>query len=278
MRQDPADRFGPGKVHIEDWINRYNRRQAKLAAGILPGPKDVPERTERLSARKQNRHMRSAGISCCGIFCNLQEGSEAEAEVSRHISPQRRVSAVRPVCVLEVRSGCYAFVQRLGRPEKDAAPTECIARQRERSYRIYGCRRMRLWLRGQNIFRNSKTVLRIMKKYNLLSEIRRRRKWRQKRQKLRDTTMSASSQRQKRCRWYDASPADNLIFLSGGSFALSVQSGEVQSRQRGPLPKPTRRRQITRAAGAEAAGLTLPIPMQKENRGIPNGYLGGRDS
>ena len=36
-----------------------------------------------------------------------------------------------------------------------------------------------LWLKSQNIFRNPKTVLRIMKKYDLLSEIRRRRKWRQ---------------------------------------------------------------------------------------------------
>ena len=34
-----------------------------------------------------------------------------------------------------------------------------------------------LWLKTQNIFRNPQTVLRIMKKYDLLSEIRRRRKW-----------------------------------------------------------------------------------------------------
>ena len=38
---------------------------------------------------------------------------------------------------------------------------------------------MWLWLKSQNIFRNPKTVLRIMKKYDLLSEIRRRRKWQQ---------------------------------------------------------------------------------------------------
>ena len=77
------------------------------------------------------------------------------------------------------RSGYYAFVHRLGKPEKDAALAEVIAQQRERSYRTYGYRRMWLWLKGQNIFRNPKTVLRIMKKYELLSEIRRRRKWQQ---------------------------------------------------------------------------------------------------
>ncbi len=77
------------------------------------------------------------------------------------------------------RSGYYAFVHRLGKPEKDAALAKVIAQQRERSYRTYGYRQMWLWLKSQNIFCNLKTVLRIMKKYDLLSEIRRRRKWQQ---------------------------------------------------------------------------------------------------
>ena len=68
------------------------------------------------------------------------------------------------------RSGYYAFVHRLDRPEKDAALAEIIAQQRERSFRTYGYRRMWLWLKSRNIFRNPKTVLRIMKKYDLLSE------------------------------------------------------------------------------------------------------------
>ena len=77
------------------------------------------------------------------------------------------------------RSGYYAFVHRMGRAERDAALAEVIAQQRERSFRTYGYRRMWLWLKSQNIFCNPKTVLRIMKKYELLSEIRRRRKWKQ---------------------------------------------------------------------------------------------------
>ena len=82
------------------------------------------------------------------------------------------------------RSGYYAFVHRLGRPEKDAALAEVIAQQRERSFRTYGYRRMWLWLKSQKVFRNPKTVLRIMKKYDLLSEIRRRRKWQQMGQQI----------------------------------------------------------------------------------------------
>lgn len=77
------------------------------------------------------------------------------------------------------RSGYYAFVHRLGRPEKDAALAKLIAQQRERSFRTYGYRRMWLWLKSQKIFCNPKTVLRIMKKYDLLSEVRRHRKWKQ---------------------------------------------------------------------------------------------------
>ena len=82
------------------------------------------------------------------------------------------------------RSGYYAFVHRLRKPEKDAALAGLIAQQRERSFRTYGYRRMWLWLKSQNIFCNPKTVLRVMKKYDLLSEIRRRRKWQQMGQRV----------------------------------------------------------------------------------------------
>ena len=75
------------------------------------------------------------------------------------------------------RSGYYDFVHRLGRPEKDIDLAEIIAEQRERSFRTYGYRRMWMVLKKQGIHRNPKTILRIMKKYGLLAEIRRRRKW-----------------------------------------------------------------------------------------------------
>ena len=77
------------------------------------------------------------------------------------------------------RSGYYNFVRRMGKPEKDAGLAEVIAQQRKRSFRTYGYRRMWLWLERQGIHRNPKTVLRIMKKYGLLSEIRRRKRWTQ---------------------------------------------------------------------------------------------------
>ena len=105
-----------------------------------------------------------------------------KARIKYHIIYRHR--AEYPVAVMceffrVSRSGYYAFVHRLGRPEKDAALAEVIAQQRERNCHTYGYRRMWLWLKKQNIFCNPKTILRIMKKYNLLSEIRRRRKWQQ---------------------------------------------------------------------------------------------------
>ena len=75
------------------------------------------------------------------------------------------------------RSGYYAFVHRLGRPEADAVLAKIIEDCQARCGRTYGYRRVWLWLKNRNIYRNPKTVLRVMKKYDLLSEVRRRRKW-----------------------------------------------------------------------------------------------------
>ena len=78
------------------------------------------------------------------------------------------------------RSGYYDYVKRLDQPAHDAALAEIIRKQQEACDKTYGYRRMWKWLkRVRKIHRNPKTILRIMKKYDLLSEIRRRRRWRQ---------------------------------------------------------------------------------------------------
>ena len=75
------------------------------------------------------------------------------------------------------RSGYYDFIHRLGRPEKDVDLAEEIRQQQKRSFGTYGYRRMQIALAAKGIYRNPKTILRVMKKYDLLSEIRRRRRW-----------------------------------------------------------------------------------------------------
>ena len=75
------------------------------------------------------------------------------------------------------RSGYYSFVSRMNNPEKDAGLANIIRQQQEKSFHTYGYRRMWLYLKNTGINRNPKTILHIMKKYELLSEIRRRKKW-----------------------------------------------------------------------------------------------------
>lgn len=75
------------------------------------------------------------------------------------------------------RSGYYDFVRRLDKPDADARLGRLIREQQKHCRQIYGYRRMWMWLGKQGIHHNPKTVLRIMKKYDLLAEIRRPRKW-----------------------------------------------------------------------------------------------------
>ena len=97
------------------------------------------------------------------------------AVIHRH----RHEYAVSVMCkFFEVsRSGYYDFVKHLGQSEQDAELAKRIEECQNRTYKTYGYRRVWKWLKDRNIERNPKTVLRVMKKYGLLSEIRRRRKW-----------------------------------------------------------------------------------------------------
>ena len=75
------------------------------------------------------------------------------------------------------RSGYYDFVKRMGRPERNAELSEQIKECQNRTDNTYGYRRVWKWLSDRNIRKNPKTVLKVMRKYGLLSEIRRHRKW-----------------------------------------------------------------------------------------------------
>ena len=72
------------------------------------------------------------------------------------------------------RSGYYAFVKRMNIPDRDIPLAEKIKECQEESHRTYGYRRVHIWLERQGIYRNPKTILRVMQKYNLLSVVRRK--------------------------------------------------------------------------------------------------------
>ena len=98
------------------------------------------------------------------------------AVIHRH----RTKYAVKDLCeILQVsRSGYYKYVKQMNRTAKDFELAEKIRIKQQSCKKTYGYRRMKLWLDSEGIPKNPKTILRIMHKYDLLSEIRRRKRWR----------------------------------------------------------------------------------------------------
>ena len=72
------------------------------------------------------------------------------------------------------RSGYYDYVKRKDIPAKDLALAEKIQECQTKCGKTYGYQRVHIWLERNGIYRNPKTILRVMRKYNLLSVIRRR--------------------------------------------------------------------------------------------------------
>ena len=72
------------------------------------------------------------------------------------------------------RSGYYDYVKRIDKPAKELLLVEKIKECQQKYGRTYGYRRVHIWLERQGIHHNPKTILKIMQKYNLLSEVRRK--------------------------------------------------------------------------------------------------------
>ena len=183
-QREVAEHYGfQDKQVVKRLLERERRKERKLEAGILPRPKGRRGKMPDQETLWQSRRMKSSACrwrtNCCGIFCDPQEGSEAEGKISHHISPQRGIFGVRHVHVFNTRSSVLlCLCPPSGQAEKDAALAEVIAQQRERSFCTYGYRRMWLWLKSR-IFFAIPNCAAGHEKYDLLSEIRRRRKWQQ---------------------------------------------------------------------------------------------------
>ena len=72
------------------------------------------------------------------------------------------------------RSGYYDYVKRMDIPAWDIPLAEKIRECQDECGKTYGYRRVHIWLERKGIYRNPKTVLRVMQKYGLLSVIRRK--------------------------------------------------------------------------------------------------------
>lgn len=83
------------------------------------------------------------------------------------------------------RSGYYDYIKRRRLLPRNTELVELVSECQKSCGRTYGYRRVQIWLeRKKSLHFNPKTVLRIMNKYGLLSEIRRRKKYRQMGQQL----------------------------------------------------------------------------------------------
>ena len=72
------------------------------------------------------------------------------------------------------RSGYYKYLKRIDIPAKDLELANKIEECQTENHRTYGYRRVHIWLERKGIYRNPKTILRVMQKYNLLSVVRRK--------------------------------------------------------------------------------------------------------
>lgn len=83
------------------------------------------------------------------------------------------------------RSGYYEFLHKTSYPDKDQWLADLISECQSKCGKTYGYRRVQIWLeRKKNLKVNHKAILRVMNKYNLLSEIRRKRKYKYMSQQL----------------------------------------------------------------------------------------------
>ena len=72
------------------------------------------------------------------------------------------------------RSGYHDYVKRMDIPDKDLPLANMIKECQDNCGKTYGYRRVHIWLERHNVYRDPKTILRIMQKYNLLSVVRRK--------------------------------------------------------------------------------------------------------
>jgi putative transposase len=82
------------------------------------------------------------------------------------------------------RSGYYAFCNKQSERSGEQELAQMIRECQQGSHGTYGYRRVQIWLKRNGIHANHKAVLRIMNKYGLLSQIRRRRKYRRMSEQL----------------------------------------------------------------------------------------------
>src|SRR5215207_7592762 len=73
------------------------------------------------------------------------------------------------------RAAYYQWIKRGSQPDRDQARMELVQEASEKSHKVYGYRRIVLWIRKhKGVSMNHKAVLRLMNKLHIHSVVRRR--------------------------------------------------------------------------------------------------------
>ena len=162
--------YGVNRYSIQSWCGLRKelelRREAPLPKG-RPGTK--------LKTSKRLLNICKWKMNFCEIFCQWKEVKPSLKYQIIHTVAKKH--PVWDMCqFFDVsRSGYYAFLDCKDRPDKGQPLAELIRECQSKRGKIHGYRYVHLWLiRQKQIQYNPKTVLRVMRKYDLLSEIRRR--------------------------------------------------------------------------------------------------------
>jgi len=159
-------------------------RKAKAAKGtadrgrVYSPPEGAPtQRAGKRSSKTEQRDCSAADDGGAAAKFSVRSWKEVKLKY-RVIERFRGKFSVEAMCmVFEVsRSGYYAWRKRQGKEAKDQWLVDLIVECQQHSKQTYGIRRVQRWIQRQagNTV-NLKAVLRVMRKMNLLSVVRRRR-------------------------------------------------------------------------------------------------------
>lgn len=178
---------------IHDFFKRHNQNQRNVSSGAELKPQGRPRKdgsklppsVQQLSKLAQlqyelagkQRYIKQLEMERANAGFSLAYQKEVRTSVKYMVIYRHKEKySISEMCRFfsVSRNGYYDYVKRMDISSKDLPLAEKIKECQEKCGKTYGYRRVHIWLERNGIHRNPKTILRIMHKYNLLSEVRRK--------------------------------------------------------------------------------------------------------
>ena len=170
-----AASYGLERRQVKSLMERQRRKERKLAAGYTQGtpPQGAGQR------RRETAQGVGKAANAGGVAAKFSVRSWKEVKLKyRVIGRFRGKYSIEAMCeVFEVsRSGYYAWRNRQQKEAKDQWLVGLAVACQRQGKQTYGIRRVRRWIQRQTgKLVNVKAILRVMRKLDLLSVVRRRR-------------------------------------------------------------------------------------------------------